>query len=112
MTVKDLADITPFREVVPHTEPDTIITQPYCCDLLSVAMRDAPDGGVWCTVMNNINTLAVASLTETACVVLCGGIPVNPDVKQKAVEQKICLYETDLSEFEAALAVYKKVHGI
>ena len=110
MKVQDLAQLEALQEVVPSSEPDTELTQPYCCDLLSVAMRDAPDGGVWCTVMNNINTLAVAALTETACVVLCGGIPVNPDVLKKAQEQEICLFTTELNEFEAALEVYKYIN--
>ena len=112
MRVKDLFEIEALQEVVPHYDPDTEITGPYCCDLLSVAMRDAPDGGAWCTVMNNVNTLAVAALTETACVILCGGIPVNPDVLNKAQEQEICLFTTELNEFEAALAVYKSINGI
>lgn len=111
MTIRDLAKMEAFKQLVASPEPDTEITAPYCCDLLSVAMRGAPAGGAWCTVMNNINTLAVSLLTDTACVILCGNIPVNPDVLHKAVDQEICLFSTQLPEFEAALEVYKAIHG-
>ena len=110
MTIKDLTELDAFETVVASTEPEREISVPYCCDLLSAAMRNAPADGVWCTVMNNVNTLAVASLTDVACIVLCDGTPVNPDVKAKAEEQEICLLSTSLSIFEAALEVYKRTH--
>ena len=111
MTIKELQEIDAFIPVVPAPEPDQEISVPYCCDLLSAAMRNAPADGVWCTVMNNVNTLAVASLTDVACIILCDGTPVNPDVKEKAAEQEICLFETKLPIFEAALEVYKRIHA-
>ena len=43
---------------------------PFCCDLLSIAMGQAPSGSAWVTVMSNLNTLAVASLADVACVIL------------------------------------------
>ena len=37
------------------------------------AMGRAPAGCAWVTVMANMNTLAVAALTDTACVILAEG---------------------------------------
>ena len=54
--------------------PEREITRIFCCDLLSIAMSKAPAGGVWVTVMGNRNTLAVASLTDTACIILAEGV--------------------------------------
>ena len=112
MTLRDLSLLDAFTEIVPPEDPDREISVPYCCDLLSVAMHGAPEDSAWCTVMNNINTLAVSSLADTACVILCDGIPAAPDVKDKARQQEICLYETKLNTFEAALEVYKKIHEL
>lgn len=110
MTIQDLEQISDFHPATPAADPDTEITGSFCCDLLSVAMRGSLEGRAWCTVMNNINTLAVASLTDAACIIMCCGIPLNPNVKEKALQQHICVYETDLPVFEAALEVYKKIH--
>lgn len=111
MKVKEIDNMNSFQNVVPTPEPDTEITGAYCCDLLSVAMRGAPAGCVWCTVMNNINTLAVATLADAACVIICSGIEPTEEVIEKAAEQGICLYKTSLPIFEAALEVHKKIHG-
>lgn len=87
------------------------ITEPYCCDLLSVAMGNAPAGCAWCTVMSNMNTLAVASLTDAACIILCGSANVDDNMKLKAVSQGINLLRTDKAIFQMALEVYTKLHA-
>ncbi len=112
MTLSDLKQMENFTEIVPPEDPDREISVPYCCDLLSVAMHGAPEDSAWCTVMNNINTLAVSSLADTACVILCDGIAATPEVRQKALQQEICLFETSLNSFEAALEVYKRIHEL
>ena len=66
---------------------DAEITKPFCCDLLSVAMGKAPAGSCWVTVMANMNTLAVAVLTEVACIVLAEGMKLDDTCLQKAVQQ-------------------------
>ena len=43
----------------------------YIGDLLSWVMGRAQQGDVWITIMNNINIVAVASLTGCACILLC-----------------------------------------
>ena len=73
MTVQDLVNRELFRVVNLGDEPEREITKPFCCDLLSIAMGKAPAGCAWVTVMGNMNTLAVATLTEAACVILAEG---------------------------------------
>jgi hypothetical protein len=46
----------------------------YIGDLLSWVMGRASSGDVWITIMNNINIVAVASLTDCACILLCEGV--------------------------------------
>ena len=41
MTVKELTEQCPF-EIVHLGNPDAVLTEPYCCDLLSIAMGNAP----------------------------------------------------------------------
>ena len=77
MTVQELADSGLFAL---ENEGDTMereITKCFCCDLLSVAMGRAPAGCAWVTVMGNMNTLAVASLADAACVIMAEGVPLD-----------------------------------
>lgn len=83
------------------------VTGVYCCDLLSIAMGRAPEGCAWVTVMGNINTLAVAALTDAACIVLAEGVTLDEAVFQKAGEQGITVLRTDSPVFEGALEIHK-----
>ena len=70
MTVNDLIDSGIFTLVNTGDFPETPISKIFCCDLLSIAMSRASAGCAWVTVMGNMNTLAVASLSDAACVIL------------------------------------------
>ena len=52
----------------------------YCCDLLSIVMGRAPADGLWVTVMGNLNSIAVAVLTDSACILLAEGMALDGDV--------------------------------
>lgn len=107
MTVQALADSNLFHVLhLNENAAETEITGVYCCDLLSIAMTKVPAGAVWVTVMSNLNTLAVASLTEAACVILAEGAAVEEPVLERAKQQGICLFWTEKPVFEAALGVY------
>lgn len=107
MTVKELINSGIFSVVNEGCDTAKSITRPYCCDLLSIAMSKAPAGCAWVTVMGNMNTLAVASLADVACVIMAEGIRLDEAALKKAVDQKITVLETELSEFDAALQVYQ-----
>lgn len=109
MTVGKLID-SGFFEVVNVGEGLTRqITKPFCCDLLSIAMGKAPEGCAWVTVMGNMNTLAVASLTDAACVIMAEGTALDEAAVKKAKDQNITVLKTDMPVFEAALLVYQSL---
>ena len=110
MTVKEMIEKTGFQVLHMSESAETVeITKVYCCDLLSVAMSRVPERSAWVTVMSNLNTLAVASLTEAACVIIAEGAAVDEPVKAKAVHQDITLLYTELPIFDAALKVYHEM---
>lgn len=111
MTIQQLADSGLFELVNPGEEPERTITVPFCCDLLSVAMGRAPAGCAWVTVMGNVNTLAVASLADAACVIMAEGTMLDEAAVQKAKQQGIAVLKTEQPVFAAALAVYQKLNG-
>ena len=106
MTVKDLAENTSLKLLTDGLDLSAEITKPFCCDLLSIAMGKAPAGGCWVTVTVNTNTLAVATLTDVACIIFAEGSNVDQALIDKAIDEEIPLFKTDLSEFEAALLAY------
>ena len=92
---------------LPEGGGDREIGSIYCCDLLSIAMSKMTEAAAWVTVMSNLNTLAVASLSEVACVVLAEGVAVEEAMLQKAVQQEITVLWTELPIFDAALKIQK-----
>ena len=73
-------------------------------------MGQAPSGSAWVTVMSNMNTLAVASLADVACVILAEDAQSDENFLTKASAQGITVLATELPIFDAALAVYQKLH--
>jgi len=100
MTVRELIDRSGLE--VSHMEPDRDAAGIYCCDLLSVAMARAPEDSVWVTVMGNRNVVAVAALTDVACVVLAEGFQYDADALE-AASGKVTLLRSPAPVYETAL---------
>lgn len=111
MTVQNLIDSEVFRLVNAGENPGREVTVPFCCDLLSIAMGKAPAGCAWVTVMGNMNTLAVASLADAACIIMAEGAVLDDMAVKKAKEQEITVLETELPIFDAALKIYQMQHA-
>lgn len=111
MTVQNLLDSGAFRTVNVGENPEREITVPFCCDLLSIAMGRAPAGCAWVTVMGNMNTLAVASLADAACIIMAEGAVLDEMAMKKAKEQEITVLDTELPIFDAALKVYQMLNA-
>lgn len=90
---------------------DVALTKCFCCDLLSIAMSKAPAGGVWITVMGNVNTLAVSVLAEIPCIIFAEGVTLDDNAMKKAKEHNITILYTDLPIFDAALKVHLLMEG-
>ena len=102
MTVAELLKLDIFKVINKEGDTEKAITVPYCCDLLSIAMSKSPAGAAWVTVMGNVNTLAVASLTEASVVILAEGVELDEAVVSKAKEQSIIVLATDQPIYETA----------
>ena len=106
MKLKTILELPECRVLV-KGNPDRELSRVFCCDLLSIAMGTAPADGVWVTVMGNKNTLAVASLTDTACIVLAEGVSLDEGTLEKAEEEGIAVLSTELPVFDIALEIYE-----
>lgn len=103
MNTTQLAAACGFTVLVPGDERE--VTGGFTGDLLSWAMGRAKEGDAWCTVMGNVNTIAVATLADCACIVLCHDALPDDAFKERAVGQGVPVFTTALPEFEAGLAV-------
>ena len=79
----------------------------YCGDLLSIVMGRAPAGSVWVTVMGNVNAMAVATLADTACVIIAENMPLDEEARAGAEKGNVTVLRTEKPVFEAAAAAAK-----
>jgi predicted transcriptional regulator len=111
MKVKEIFNMDSFKVLNSGDNSDREISVPYCCDLLSIAMGRMPADSAWVTVMGNINTLAVATLADAACIILAEGSHLDEPALAKAEEQGVTVLATELPIFDAARMIYQKLHA-
>ena len=75
----------------------------YIGDLLSWVMGRAKQNDAWITIMSNINIIAVASLADTACIILAEGVVPEQNVIDTANAKGINLLTTELTAYELAV---------
>lgn len=94
MTVNDFISRLDL-EVLNLDDGEREITGGYTGDLLSWVMSRAQSGDAWVTIMTNINVIAVASLTDVACVIVAENAEIAPEIIERAKAQGINLLRTD-----------------
>lgn len=104
MTVKAIAERLGLR-VLSMPDPEREATCGYAGDLLSWVMGRAAEGSVWATVMTNVNVIAVATLADTAAVVICEDSAVPDDITSVAKEKGINLFSSELPIYEFCVAL-------
>ncbi len=82
---------------------DREVTGVYIGDLLSWVMGRATSGDAWITIMSNRNIAAVATLADTACVILAEGVQPDEGVAELAEQKGINLLLSEVSAYETAL---------
>lgn len=88
-----------------ETGLDTEAGYCYICDLLSLAMAKLQQGNVWITVQTNLNTVAVASLTGAACIIIPDGLKPDEDTVKKADAEGICIFTSESSAYDIACSL-------
>ena len=80
----------------------------YAGDLLSWVMGRAVSGDAWVTIMSNINVIAVAQLTDVACVILAEGVEPGEDLVSAAEMRGVNLFSSN----EPTFALCGKIHSM
>lgn len=102
MTVGDFA-VKNALTVITMPEPNREIKGCYIGDLLSWVIGRAEEDDAWITIMSNANTVAVASLTQVACVILAEGVELESGIVKTAEQNGINVLKSELSSFKTAL---------
>lgn len=74
----------------------------YIGDLLSLVMSKAKADDMWITIQTNINIIAVAVLTDVACIVIADGQTPDKNTLLRAESEGVALYTTPMSAYEVA----------
>lgn len=104
MTVKELADKLNLK-ILTEGDLSREATGCYSGDLLSWVMSRAREGDVWLTVMGNVNAVAVAVLSDCACIVLTENAPLDDTAKEKALQQGVTFLSCDRNAYELSVKI-------
>ena len=74
----------------------------YIGDLLSWVMGRAQSGNVWLTIMSNLNIVAVATLADVSCIILCEGVTLEESVRNTAEAKGVNILTTEAPAYETA----------
>ena len=105
-----ISDIIPLIEAVnetPDADTGKEVLCGYTCDLLSWVMAHGQEGMAWVTVQTHMNVIAVAVLSDMACVILPEDIRMEKESLQKAADEGMCVLRSPLSGYE----ICGRLHG-
>ena len=92
-------------KIICMPSPNKNVRGVYIGDLLSWVMAKAESENVWITIMSNINTIAVATLTDASCILLCEDVIPDENALCAAREKGVNILSTPLSAYDAVLKI-------
>jgi hypothetical protein len=109
MNLKQIAEKLDLENLTVElpTEEAGSVERAHASDLLSDVLANAPAGGLLLTIQVHMNVVAVAVHAGLKAVIFASGMKPPEDVRAKAVEEKICLFATSQSTFDAAGKLYE-----
>ncbi len=104
MTVREMADAAMLK-VAALPDGDREVGGVYIGDLLSWVMGRAKNDDAWITIMSNQNIVAVATLADTATVILAEGVTPDDGVAALAEQKGVNILLSDLAAYETAVKI-------
>jgi len=107
MKINELINIIKLETVTEIFNPGDDVTGAYTSDLLSDVISNTKKGYIWITLQTHINIIAVASLKELGGIIIVMNRELDSDVYDKAMEEKISIFRTDLNAFQISGKLYE-----
>jgi len=104
-----LASIAQSLGLTPKTDiaADVEVASGYASDLLSDVLARGKAGTLWVTNHKHVNIVGVAVMLNLAGVIIAGGTEPDPGTVEKAIEENVPLYTSDLSLYEIVGRMYE-----
>ncbi len=100
MKISDIIPLIEAENKTPGADTGREVLCGYTCDLLSWVMAHGEEGMAWVTVQTHMNVIAVAVLSDMACVILPEGIEMEKESLDKAASEGMCVLQSPLSGYE------------
>jgi hypothetical protein len=78
---------------------DSDLEGAYTSDLLSDVMANAKEGGALITIQAHKNTVAVATLVNVTCIIICNSRPIPGDMLEAAKDECIAVLLTKENQY-------------
>ncbi len=105
MTVKEVAEKLGLKAICADENTDREVKGCYIGDLLSLVMSKAQSGDAWITIQGNINVPAVATLTDSAMVIIAENMQLDDLALKRAQNEGIPVYSSEKSAFMLACEI-------
>ena len=92
-------------DVLALPAPTREVVGVYAGDLLSWVMGRAEEGNAWATIMTNQNVLAVATLTDVSCVIICENCAVDQNLIDLANTKQVNLLKTPYTIYQTCASL-------
>lgn len=102
-TLDQVVEALEFEVLVGDDLSSREVASGYACDMLSWVMAHAQRTDIWMTILNSINVIAVAVLTECACVLLTENVELPEDVAARARAKDVVVLRTPWSTYETSV---------
>lgn len=109
MKISELASLLDLEAVV-VSDSEREVKGVYSGDLLSWVMTRLSCDYAWITIMNNVNIVAVASLSDASCIIVSENADISQDVAEKAKQESVNIYRTSMSSFDIAYSLGKVLY--
>jgi len=105
-----------LREIVEQLKLDIVagadkldidVTGGCVSDILSDVMAKAPRGSIWVTNHTHQNVLALVFFKNLTGVIIAGGMVLEEDARQKALEKQIPVFQTRDNAFDVVGQLYQ-----
>ena len=100
MTIRELMPLIEAVNETDNADLDREVLCGYTCDLLSWVMGHGQEGMAWVTVQTHMNVIAVALLSDMACVIMPEDIEMEQESIEKAKAEGMCVLKSPLSGYE------------
>ena len=105
MTISKLARELELVKLTSGEYEDKKIASCYISDMLSRVLGGCTTNGVLITVQTSLNMVAVAVMTEAACVILPEGLSISDSVTEKADEEGLAIFSSQETAFTLATKI-------